>query len=580
MGDALAEDIPYLPDQLKRGGYKTAAFVGALVLDPEARAAPGFERGFDTYDAGFHAPADGEDRYHSLERRAGDVVSHAVRWLNRPRQGPFFVWIHLYDPHDPYDPPEPFKTKYKSAPYDGEIAYTDAMVGKLISALQSRGLYRNTLIAVMADHGEAFGEHGEQRHGIFLYDETVHVPLLFKLPVDPVGGKRLERRVGLVDVAPTILKEAGVAIPPRMQGSSLAEEMTTSAKKKSSPPADAAQSVYSETDYGYRSFGWSRVRAWRTSKYFYVQSPKRELYDETEDQKAEQNLAGSAPAVADTLDTQLNQFHEKTSSAATGQAKHDAVAVANLRALGYLASDNSPALPAGAPAIDPKDKIEIANLMHQALVNKEEEHYDEAIPRLQRIIQDAPEVSTAYLELGHAFVHEKKFSEAIPPLQKAVEKMPDSGAAHYELGFAMANTGDWQGALPQLEAAVASAPDSAEMHFYLGAVYEQLQDTSKATKEYRETLNLNPDHFKANLMLGRLYGMRRNPAAALPLLERAVKLQPNSPDAHNFLGNVYSDLGDMEKARNERMKGAILKAQQKGQPGDSPITIESGPQAQ
>src|SRR6266550_2349420 len=182
FGAPLAKGLPYLPDVLRRRGYRTAAFVGAMILDPKGRAAPGFDRGFDTYDAGFHKRRAGEYRYSSVERRAEDVVKHALAWLNKHPQGPFFLWLHFYDPHDPYDPPEPFKSRFASVPYDGEIAYADSAVGKLLSQLRTRGLYENSVIAVMADHGEALGEHGESTHGIFLYDETIHVPLLFKLP--------------------------------------------------------------------------------------------------------------------------------------------------------------------------------------------------------------------------------------------------------------------------------------------------------------------------------------------------------------------------------------------------------------
>src|SRR2546422_956346 len=174
MDDLLGTALPFLPDILHHNGYRTGAFVGGLVLDPK-KLAQGFERAFDTYDAGFHRRGMGGDRYQSLERRGGEAVARALAWLSKPSAKPFFLWVHLYDPHDPYDPPEPFKSRYQAQPYDGDVAYTDFVVGKLLAALRARGLFDSTLIAVMADHGEAFGEHGEKHHGIFLYDETIHV---------------------------------------------------------------------------------------------------------------------------------------------------------------------------------------------------------------------------------------------------------------------------------------------------------------------------------------------------------------------------------------------------------------------
>src|SRR6202162_2572994 len=224
MGDPLGKALPFLPEILHRNGYRTAAFVGALVLDPR-KLAPGFERGFDIYDAGFHRRRGSEDRYHSLERRGEEVVNRALAWLSKHPAGPFFLWVHLYDPHDPYDPPEPYRTRYQAEPYDGEIAYTDSVVGKLIGELRTRGLFDGSVIAVMADHGEAFGEHGEMHHGIFLYDETIHVPLLIKLPRQHTA-RHVETRVGLVDVAPSILRAAHIPVPDAMQGQSVLPFMT------------------------------------------------------------------------------------------------------------------------------------------------------------------------------------------------------------------------------------------------------------------------------------------------------------------------------------------------------------------
>ncbi len=300
FGIPLSPRLPYLPDLLHAQGYHTGAFVGSLILDPLDGTAPGFDRGFEVYDAGFHLRRHGMDRYKSVERRAGDVVSHALAWLSQLPNGPFFLWVHLYDAHDPYDPPPPFKARFAAQPYDGEIAYADSAVGKLLAEIRKHGLYDETLITVMADHGESLGAHGENTHGIFLYDETLHVPLLFKLPASHAAGKRIDARVRLVDVAPTILQEAGLPVPKEMQGESL------SAMMKPADPhrAEAAQeerSAYAETDYPHRAFGWSSLRALRSGKYLYIRAPNRELYNQAIDPEAARNLEGGAKAVADTI---------------------------------------------------------------------------------------------------------------------------------------------------------------------------------------------------------------------------------------------------------------------------------------
>ncbi len=552
LGEPLNKNLPYLPDLLHGRGYHTAAFVGAYILDPAA-SAPGFQRGFDVYDANFHHRAPGEDRYASVERRAEDVANHALGWISHHQQGPFFVWIHFYDAHDPYDPPPPFKQKYASAPYDGEIAYTDSVIGSVVEVLRKHGLLANTLIAVAADHGEAFGEHGEERHGMFLYDETIHVPLLLKLPASKSAGKQVEPRVGLVDVAPTILEAAGVPVPKEMQGKSLLSLLSETSKTSDHP-------IYSETDYAHRAFGWSELESWRSGKYLYVQAPKRELYDQSVDPNALQNLAVTSKAVADTLDSQLVDFRRNTSSAQAEHAKLDPSQAESLRALGYLASDSSAANDDSKSSIDPKDKIGIANQLHRALVDIEEDRYDEAIAALQDVVKQEPDASTGFLELGRAFVHEKRYQEALPVLRTAAEKLPTSGMAHYELALALIKTGQWEAALPEMQAAVVCTPKSAQMQFYLGAVHLRLKHVPEATSAFNKALELDANHFMTNLKYGEMLLVEGKPAEALPKLEHAVKTDPKSAEAHAFLGRAYEALGQKQNAARERAMAQQLGA--------------------
>ncbi len=557
LGSPLAKELPYLPDILHRRGYRTAAFVGAMILDPVNKGAPGFERGFDKYDAGFHRRRPGEERYKSVERRAGDVVDRALAWLSKRPAGPFFLWLHFYDAHDPYDPPEPFKTRYASAPYDGEIAYTDAAVGKFLTALRVRGLYAGATIAVMADHGEAFGEHGEQRHGMFLYDETVHVPLLIKQPATRAAGKRVEARVALADVAPTLLQVAGFPVPSAMQGQSLVGWMNSDVRARPAPkaeaPASAEHPVYSETNYPHKAFGWSMLRSWRTGKYLYVQAPQKELYDQAKDPTAMRNVAADSNAVTGTLESQLMEFQAKTSSEQKEKKAMDPAQAENLRALGYLASDDSKnSQDADESAIDPKDKIEVANALHEALVCMEQERYDDAILLLQQVTKGEPRSSTGHLELGRALVHVKRYEEALPVLRTAVEKMPNSGMAHFELGLAFVKTGQWDLALPEFQTAVTNSPKSAQLHFYVAAVLTKLRRSEEATKEYEAALQIDPGHYQANLIYGRILLSRGDKTRALALLQRAVKAEPESRGAHMYLAEVYDALGQPAKANRER----------------------------
>jgi arylsulfatase A-like enzyme/Flp pilus assembly protein TadD len=574
LGETLAGDIPYLPDLLHSQGYHTAAFVGAQILDP-ASTAPGFERGFDVYDADFHSRKPGEDRYHSIERRAEDVANRAMGWLSHNSQGHFFIWLHFYDPHDPYDPPEPFKSNFASALYDGEIAYTDSVVGSVLEVLARHGLYQDSVIAIAADHGEAFGEHGEERHGMFLYDETIHVPLLLKLPGERLAGRRVEQRVALAALAPSLLQAAGIAAPPAMQAHSLfpyieaaktdaaAARGTKASVAKSSAPRKAelpSQPVYSMTDYGHRTFGWATLRSWRAGKYLYVQAPKRELYDQSSDPGARKNLAAASTAIANTLNSQLDEFQRKTSGALTAPAKLSPEQAEKLRALGYLAADSAAISNGSHATVDPKDKIDVANKFHRALINLEDDHYDEAIVDLREVVCLEPNVSVGYLVLGRALVHQKQYQEAVPFLRTAAEKAPDSPVSHFELGKVLVYTGQWDAALVEMQAAAALKENSPQLHYFLAGIYTKLKRAPEATAEYEQALKLEPDYYDANLAYGRLLLMEGLADQAVARLSQAIKVNPDSAEAHGFLADGYQQLGQTESAASERAKAAELKS--------------------
>jgi choline-sulfatase len=558
FGIPLSDNLPYTPDILHKNGYHTAAFVASLVLDPLGGTAPGFDRGFEVYDAGFRMRPRGADRYKTIERRAEDVINHTLAWLNKRPAGPVFLWVHLYDAHDPYDPPAPFKARYAAQPYDGEIAYVDAEVGRFLNALRAKGLYDSSLIAVMADHGESLGEHGENTHGVFLYDSTIRVPLLIKPPGAPAQEKQIETRVSLVDVAPTMLQQAGVTVPKEMQGESLLGMIKPQA---SHTAATTDRPAYAETDYPHRAFGWSSLRALRTGKYLYIRAPQPELYNQTSDPEEKQNLAVNSKAVAETVSAQLEEFRKKTSQTLVALAKPDPEQAEKLRALGYVASDSSnPNASTKDSGIDPKSRIEVSNLLHDAMLDVEDAQYQKAVPLLEKVLIEQPEMPIAEMQLGIARARLKSYDKALPHLQKAVKVLPDSGMGHYELGLALYETGDWKGAAPEFEAAVQKAPRWADAHFSLASVYARIDRVPEAMTELDTTLKLNPDHYRANLLRGRILSLQNVPDQALPNLQKAVEVQPASVEAHLFLGDAYAQLGRQQDAMRERKEASRLKA--------------------
>jgi arylsulfatase A-like enzyme/Tfp pilus assembly protein PilF len=554
FGHSLPALLPYLPEILQKSGYHTAAFIGSIILDPHASMAPGFDRGFSFFDAGFHIKTNpDEDRYNTVERRGADVVAHAIAWLNQNRPSPFFLWVHLYDPHAPYDPPPPYDKRFAN-PYDGEIAYADASLGKLFTYLRQRGLYDHTLIVMMSDHGESLGAHGESMHGIFLYDETIHVPLLFKLPGELLARRRVNARVRLVDVAPTLLSMLSLPLPPTFQGESLVSLIKGTRKGADALPA------YAETDYPHRAFGWSALRSLRTGKYLFVHAPKAELYDQSQDRDAAHNLAASSPAVASTLQTQIDNFHDRTTSyhGKSPQSPVTAELAENLSALGYVSSSTGPSEDPFQGA-DPKDKIGISNILQEGMIDIEDGHYEEAIPLLKHVLEDSPLVTAAQLQLGIALAKVRRYPEAIVALRKAVEQLPDSIQARYELGLALYETGAWRDSVPYFEFVAKKRPKWPDAQYSLASVYARTQHVPEAVELLLMVIQMNPQHFRANLLLGRILTLQHRAADALPYLQQAESTEPNNFEPHAFLADALDELGEVQKAATERARAQTLK---------------------
>ncbi len=565
FGTPLAADLPYLPQILLAHGYHTAAFVGSIALEPNPPFAPGFDRGLETYDAGFQNESPGDDRYRTVQRRGAEVVAHALAWLNKHPRGPFFIWVHLYDAHDPYDPPQPYKTRYASALYDGAIAYEDAAVGKLIQQLRARALYNGAIIAVMADHGESLGAHGENTHGIFLYDETIQVPLLIKLPQRGAIRKRIDDRVGLVDVLPTLLQASGIEIPKEVQGESLLALMKPeTAGDNPGKEAEHDRTAYAESEYPRVAFAWSAERSLRTGKYLYIQAPRRELYDQAQDPKADHNLAPSSLAVADTLASQLETFRQKTASTREAPtAVLDPATQAKLGALGYMASGREVAKASlGNEGADPKDKIEIANMMHRAEVLEQDLHPDESIALVEQVIAKEPDLALyakLYAKLGAWLARKEDFQEAVPVLRKAVQSDPDLPGNHLLLAKSLMATGDYDEAIPELENLVAKVPNSLEAHSFLELAYSKTNHLAEAIRECQTLLQYDPEDYGSYLILGQSQARSGDPQAGIATLKKAALLQPEVPLAHLWLAEIYDQLGQKGDADRERVEAGRLR---------------------
>jgi Tfp pilus assembly protein PilF len=379
---------------------------------------------------------------------------------------------------------------------------------------------------------------------VFLYDSTIRVPLVVKLPAARGAGQHVPARVSLVDLAPTLMDLAGISVPSEVQGQSLLP-LVGSAR-----PADRPS--YAETDYPQRAFGWSPLASWRVDRFLYVKAPRPELFDSRTDPAAAHNLAEERAAVAQRVAQDLEAFRQRTTTGGARGSVPPAVdpgLAEKLAALGYLSG--GPAA-AGASGIDPKDKVAVANTLHDAILSLENGEYTRAEGLLERVIATDPQIPMAQLQLGIARCRERKYAQAIPALRKAITLQPDAVMAHYEMGIALYETGDLKTAAGHFEIVVAKMPKFADAHFSLASIYARIDRVDEAVRALRKALALEAGHYRANLLLGRILFLQGQAAAALPHLETAASAPSASAEAHLFLADAYAQLGRHDDAQRER----------------------------
>jgi len=465
FGIPLGTASPYLPSLLHSAGYKTAAFVGSIELDPHEGPFQRYDRDFDLYDAHFHQPRRGENRYQSVARRGDEVVTQATKWLSGNKQRPVFVWVNLSDPSAPY-----------ITSYDRSVAAADAAAGKLAAFLVAQSLYDDALIVIASAHGESLGAHGEQTHGIFLYDETIHVPLLVKLPKSQMAAKQVKNRARLLDVAPTVLEAAGIPVPSQMQGQSLMRIAQASSQ--------VDQPVYSRTDLPQQAFQCSALESWRTGKYLYIRAPKPELYDLVVDPNATRNLAQTSKATLETMAALLQGFDSRLGNEA-GKATDSGLTsseMQKLASLGYVGLQKSAVgVTASTEGIDPKDVITALNTTLSALDDVDDGKPEKAIPIFRELLTRQPNTYLAEYGMGAALAQQQSYAGAIPYLHKAIELQPDSPWAHYSMGLSLMKTGDLKTAAVHLEIASRRLPGFSESRSALAEVNERLGHAPSAT---------------------------------------------------------------------------------------------------
>jgi arylsulfatase A-like enzyme/Tfp pilus assembly protein PilF len=584
-GQPLAPQFRSLAQAFKQHGYSTGAVVSAFVLDRSW----GLARGFDFYDDAF-SPEEFQKRDLGLvDRKAGESVTHVINWLKQATHRPFFFWLHLYDPHSPYDPPEPYHTQYRDHLYDGEIAYADHELGRLIAWLKSNHLYERTMIVLLSDHGESLGDHGEKEHGFFVYNSTVHIPLIVK-PTAGSGfrpGGRIARPVETVAVAPTLLAAAGIKDAVEKQFNSRGLLGAAAGKE------DAA---YSETFYPLNSFGWSPLHALETARYHYVDAPQPELYDLSADPEEKNNLVTSQGATASVLKEKLRSLLQRNpyKPPEGGNANLSPDALEKLRSLGYVAyhSPVSPeALAAGLP--DPKTKLEEFNSILSAedafhtndfekgerLLTKVREQdpkmyivpfmlgeaglakkdWPEAESEFKKCLDLNPNFDQAMTGLSRALLYQNKDEEAKQWARNALKYNPENYRAWYQLGFIETKT-DKPAAIADYEKAVAIQGNFAPLRRDLGLLYYQQQHYAQAAKHLAKAVELGLNEAPLWNFLGISYSRTNRLALAVESYTRALKLDPHLAEAHLNLAYAYQRLNRTSNARLEYQAACKLQS--------------------
>lgn len=598
LGFTLAPEAVTLPELLSAAGYTTGGFVSSFVL----RAETGIAQGFATFDAQF--PAAASDRSPGQVQRPGVQTLEATdRWLDSLADTRAFAFFHIYEPHKPYAPPDAYQGL--ADPYDGEVAYSDEIVGRLIASLKRRGWYDNATIVITADHGEGLGDHGEQEHGLFLYDEVMRVPLLVKLPGSEGGGTRRREPVQHIDLVPTLTALARIDAPAGLQGRNLLPLLDGSG-------TITPQGIYAEALYARYHFGWSELTSLTDERYRYIRAPREELYDLERDPEERTNvIADRAPAAAALRSALAALVADRPIDAPSAVSDADRQ---RLAALGYIGPQNTaPAPGAGADALpDPKDKAHILQMYRDAVDHLSALRFAEGAQGLAAILKDDPNMTDVWSQYATTLVRLGRLPEAYSAWREVVARKPDepsgllgaaavlvslnrldeartyaelaipraAAAAHQALanialtqgnnteavrqaglaeaadptlpmtamvqGLIQYNRNDYAAAVPLLQQArarFAQRPiQASDLHFFLGDALARLERYREAEPMLREEIRLYPQNVRARTGLAMLLAATGRSAEADRALTELLQVSP-SPDTYKTAADLYTMFG-------------------------------------
>jgi len=527
-----------LAEHLKNYGYSTGAFVGAFPLDSRF----GLTQGFDVYDDNYGSKSSQEFSY--VERKAEVVVEKALSWLG-DKTNPWFLWIHCFDPHQRYDPPEPFKTKYNSHLYDGEVAYVDFALGKLFNYLEEKNLKDETLVIFTADHGESLGQHGESTHGYFAYNSTIWVPLIISFP--GINPKKIDQNVCHTDIYPTVCDILNIEKPSFLQGVSILPAIK--GKKL------AKRAIYFESLYPYYSRGWAPLKGYIEENGKFIDSPIPEFYDLEKDFDELENLAPAKELNA--YRRKLEKVIEVQSYIGEKKAKQriDKESLEKLRSLGYVSNPQISKKETFSKKDDLKVLLPYQTKLMKAMGSYHKGNIEEGVTLLKEIIAERKDFDLAYTYLATLYKEQSKLRLAVDILREGFGNNPSSYKIITTFGLFLTEVGQYDAAVEILEKGLALIDYDPELWNYLGVAYWRKGDFENALAAYQKALSLDNNYPIVFNNLGSLYlslflktKSRSDHKKSLQNFKRAIELDQNYSSAYNGLGAAYRHVGNIKGA--------------------------------
>lgn len=557
---ALAPEAVTLAEVFSSNGWTTAAFVGAAVLDSRY----GLDQGFLTYDDRITG-TDATGMFAYARRPANEVVDAALQWLGVTPADRTFVWVHLYDPHAPYDPPEPERSLFPNSPYDGTIAFSDRMVGRLLDGYRRLGRYDDSLVVLTSDHGESLGEHQENTHGVFIYDATVRVPLAMRGP-GIVPGTRVVTPVALIDLMPTILGRAGIQAPSTVHGRDLNPLI------RGGTQSGGDRAIYVESLLPQLSFGWSPLRGLRTERWKYVVGVADELYDLEADPAELEDVTSQHPEVVTDMSHRLADTLLQEGSATTAVSLEvDEAERSRLAALGYVSYTDRGADAGQASALpDPRDRIVGLNRMFAAMTRFSDGDEGGAIADLEKLVVDEPANHSATATLANLRFRIGDYAGAADAYRNAARLAP-SNARYSELeSISLERLARFEASLRACERALAVEPDRTSARDLRWRLLARLGRTSELISELERALAMDPANGIARVLLEQTrYGSKPS-VELVRALETALKDLPGDLAVTAALAGAVAGVGDEDRA--EMLYRRVLEQR----PGDLNATLVVG----